>query len=113
MRRLILATCRQSDDGHVLGMRMRRFFAAAAMAPLCFAALEARAQTTISDARTTAVQTSTTGDLTITGSITVTDGAAVTLDTPATVTHSGTIDIKDAPSPATGILVTAPSGAVI
>src|SRR5436190_1202503 len=115
MRRLILATSRQSDDGHVLGMRTRRFFAAAAMAPLCFAALEARAQTTITDARTTAVQTSTTGDLTISasGSVTVTDAAAVKLDTPATVTNNGTLDVKDAPSPATGILVTAPSGAVI
>jgi hypothetical protein len=96
-------------------MRMKRFFAAAAMAPLCFAALGAHAQTTISTATTTAVKTSTTGDLTINpgASITVTDGAAVTLDTPANVINNGTIDIKDAPSPATGILVTAPSGSVV
>jgi hypothetical protein len=44
---------------------MKRFLAAAAIAPLCFAAIEARAQTTISDARTAPVQTSTTGNLTI------------------------------------------------
>ncbi|MDB5453866.1 MAG: hypothetical protein JWO33_2444, partial [Caulobacteraceae bacterium] len=73
---------------------MKRFLAAAAIAPLCFAAMEARAQTTISDARTAPVQTSTTGDLTIGagGSITVTNDAAVTINTPATVTNSGAID---------------------
>lgn len=93
---------------------MKRFLAAAAMAPLCFAALEARAQTTINDARTTAVQTSTTGDLTIgtAGSVTLTDGTAVTLDSANTVTHNGVISITGATTPSTGVLVTSGSGTI-
>lgn len=93
---------------------MKRFVAAVAMAPLCFAAAEARAQTTVTDARTTPAVTSTTGDLTITatGTITVTSGTAVTVDTPATVISSGQITINDAPGAATGILVTSGSGAI-
>jgi hypothetical protein len=93
---------------------MKRFLAAAAMAPLCFAAMEARAQTTINDARTTPVQTSTTGNLTIdaAGSIKVPSGAAVTVDSASTVINNGVIELKDGTSAATGILVTSGSGNV-
>src|SRR4051812_29036814 len=96
-------------------MRMRRFLAAAAVAPLCFAALQAHAQTTVTDARTTPAATSQTGDLTINSgaSIKVTTGDAVTLDSPNTITNSGTIDVTDSPTNANGILVTSPSGAVV
>ena len=93
---------------------MKRFLAAAAIAPLCFAAMEARAQTTISDARTAPVQTSTTGNLTIdaTGSVKVADGALVTIDSNNTVTNNGVIESKDSTSSATGILVTSGSGSI-
>lgn len=94
---------------------MKRFLAAAAVAPLCFAAFQAQAQTTITDARTAPVATSTTGNLTVsaTGSITVTANAGVTLDAAgSTVSIDGAVDIKDATTPATGVLVTAPSGSV-
>jgi hypothetical protein len=94
---------------------MKRLLAAAAVAPLCFAALQAHAQTTVTDQRTTPAQTSTTGNLTINAgaSIKVTGGAAVTVDSNNTVTNDGTIDITDSTTPATGILVTSPSGSVI
>jgi len=95
---------------------MKRFFAAAAFAPLCFAAAQAHAQTSISTATTTPVVTSTSGDVTIetVGSITVTAGDAVTLDAPGSkVENKGNIIINDASTDVTGILVTAPSGTVL
>jgi hypothetical protein len=94
---------------------MKRFLAAAAIAPLCFAAMQARAQTTISDARTAPVQTSTTGNLTIDtgGSIKVTEGPLVTIDSNNTVTNNGLIESKDSASTATGILVTSGSGSIV
>lgn len=93
---------------------MKRFLAAAAIAPLCFAALEARAQTTINDARTAPVQTSTTGDLTIGagGSITVPGGAAVTLDSNNTFSNAGLLQIQNATTEATGLLVTSSAGTI-
>ena len=48
-----------------LGNPMKRLFAAAAAAPLCFAASQALAQTTISTATTTPLATSTAGDINI------------------------------------------------
>ncbi|HET9160609.1 MAG TPA: autotransporter outer membrane beta-barrel domain-containing protein [Caulobacteraceae bacterium] len=94
---------------------MKRFLAAAAVAPLCFAALQAHAQTTVTDTRTTPAQTSTTGDLTINAgaSIKVTSGTAVTVDSNNVVTNNGTVDVTDSTTPATGILVTSPNGSVI
>lgn len=94
---------------------MKRFLAAAAIAPLCFAAVHAQAQTTISDAQTTPVQTSVTGDLTTTasGSITVKEGAIVTLDSNNTVTNNGLLNSQDSTTSATGILITSGSGTVV
>src|SRR5579875_1129325 len=89
-------------------------FAAAALAPLCVAALQgsAQAQTTISNSRTTPIATSTANngqpsDVVIAsgGSISVSGTTpAVTLDSSNTVTNQGAISIKDVDD-ATGVLV--------
>lgn len=86
---------------------MRRLFAAAALAPLTFAAHGAYAQTSIETATTAPVSTSATGALTITsaGSITVAEGAAVTVDSNTTVSNAGTISVRNSTN-GTGILVT-------
>lgn len=91
---------------------MKRLFAAAAFAPLCFAAVEAQAQTTVSDARTTPLATSTTGNLEITssGSVEVkTGGPAITVDSDNTVKATGGISVRDSTN-GVGILVTTPAG---
>lgn len=93
---------------------MKRFLAAAAMAPLCFAAMDARAQTTIAESITTPVRTSTTGDLNISnaGKVAVSDGAAVTVDSANSVSNTGTIEVSNAPGEATAIRVESASGRV-
>lgn len=84
------------------------------MAPLCLAAMEASAQTTINTETTTPVRTSTTGDLTIgeAGKIAVGDGAAVTLDSNNSVFNNGTIEVTNAPGEATAIRVESSTGRV-
>ena len=69
-------------------------------------ALPASAQITISDARTTPVDTETEGDITIdaTGSVTVETGTAVTLNSDNAVIHNGAISTSDA-NDTTGILI--------
>ncbi len=97
---------------------MKRLMAAAAMAPLCFAAVSAaRAETAISTATTTPVATSTANagapddvHITTTGSITLNSGTAVTLDSDNKVTQEGPIKIEDTATAAgvsgnTGILI--------
>ncbi len=89
---------------------MKRLFAAAAFAPLCFAATGVYAQTTISTARTTPVATSTAADveITSTGSVTVSDGAAVTIDSDNILTTNGPINVRNSSS-GTGVLVAVPT----
>ena len=90
----------------------RSLFTAAAVAPLLLlAGAPAMAATTISDARTTAVNTSTANagqpdDVTISasGSVTVTTATAVTLDSNNTLANGGSISIKDVDG-ATGVLL--------
>lgn len=69
--------------------------------------VRATAQETISNARTTPVLTSTSGNTTIAsgGSVTTTDGASVTIDSDNTVSNEGTIATGEA-NGATGVLVT-------
>lgn len=91
---------------------MKRLFAAAAFAPLCFAAVEARAQTTITDSRTTPVVTSVTGNVEITGNGSVevkAGGAAITVDSDNTVKTNGPISVRDSTN-GVGILITTPAG---
>ncbi|MBB6251390.1 autotransporter outer membrane beta-barrel domain-containing protein [Nitrospirillum iridis] len=84
---------------------MKRLLAPVAAAPLCFAALtDLHAATTISGTQSTAVSTSTSGDLTITGTVSPSSGTAVTLDSSNTITSSGTISITGNDD-TTGILV--------
>lgn len=88
-----------------LGMSMKHLFAAAAMAPLCFAASAVFADTTISDSSTTPLVTSTAGNVIINGSLTTkVDGAAITVDSDNTVTISGAVTVNDQPN-AVGLLV--------
>jgi len=77
---------------------MKRLFAAAAVAPLCFAASAAFAQTSIDTAQTSGLVTSTTGNLTTTanGAITLPSGGeGITVDSNNTVTQAGAITIHD------------------
>ena len=94
-------------------MSMKHLFAAAAVAPLCFAASAGFAQTTISDGTTAQVSTSTTGDLSVTGQInTKVPGPAITVNSNNTVTITGNVTITDQTS-ATGVLVVGdPAGRV-
>ncbi len=88
----------------------RSLLTAVAAAPLVLMwAGSAMAATTISDAHTTPVSTSTANngaadDVSITGSVTVTGPVAVTVDSNNTLTSSGTISIKDVDN-STGVLV--------
>jgi hypothetical protein len=86
---------------------MRRLFAAAALAPLAFAAQGAFAQTSVSTATTTPLATSAAGniDITTAGSVTVPQDAAITVDSNNTVTNAGTISVRDSTA-GTGVLVT-------
>lgn len=88
---------------------IRGLFAAAAAAPLCLAASQALAQTTITTATTTPQRTSETGDLAINagGLVTVVDGgAAVIVDSDNNVTTTGgAISVRDSAPGGTGILV--------
>ncbi len=82
--------------------------AAAALAPLWFAAGEAAAQTTISGSTSTPVATATSGAITISsgGTVNLTSpGAAVTVNSNSTVSNAGTITATDINN-ATGILAT-------
>ena len=86
-------------------MSMKHLFAAAAVAPLCFAASAVFAQTTISDGTTAQVSTATTGDLSVTGQIdTKVPGPAITVNSNNTVTITGNVTVTDQPG-ATGVLV--------
>jgi hypothetical protein len=90
----------------------KSLFSAAAAAPLALlAAAPAWSATTIDNARTTPVATSTANngqpdDVTISssGSVAVTGPVAVTLDSNNTLTNSGTISIKDVDG-STGVLI--------
>ena len=94
-------------------MSMKHLFAAAAVAPLCFAASAGFAQTTIGTSTTAPVSTSTTGDLSVTGQIdTKVSGPAITVNSNNTVTITGNVTIADQTS-ATGVLVVGdPAGRV-
>lgn len=85
----------------------KSLFTAVAAAPLAALAMgaSALAQTTISDAQTTPIATSTAGDTTIstTGSVSPSTGTAVTIDSNNSVNNAGVISIKDANN-AIGIL---------
>lgn len=95
---------------------MRHLLACTAIAP-ALAALgmaDAMAETTIGNATTAPVKTSTAGDVTVSsaGSITLTSGTAITLDSNNKVSNAGTLKIKGANN-ATGILATpGTSGAI-
>lgn len=93
-----------------LGNSMKRLFAAAALAPLSFAAA-AHAQTSISTATTAPLVTSTAGDITVTtaGSIIVNSGVAVTVNSNNKLTNAGALIVRDAPT-ATAVLVDVPAG---
>jgi len=82
--------------------------AAAALAPLWFAAGQAAAQTTVSGTTSTPVATATSGDITIDSGATInltSPGAAVTINSNNTVSNTGTIQSSDINN-ATGILAT-------
>lgn len=96
----------------LLGISMKRLFAAVACAPLAFAAQGAFAQTSITTATTTPLATSAAGNIDITsaGSVTVPQGAAITIDSNNTLTSAGPISVRDSTA-GTAILVnTAPGG---
>ena len=89
---------------------MKRLFAAAAMAPLSFAAA-AHAQTSVSTATTAPLVTSTAGDITVTaaGSIILPSGVGVTINSDNKLTNEGSIIVRDAAT-ATAIQVDVPAG---
>jgi hypothetical protein len=89
---------------------MKRLFAAAAIAPLSFAAA-AHAQTSVSTATTAPLATSSAGDITVTsaGSILVNSGVAVTINSDNKLNNQGGVIVRDAPT-ATAILVDVPAG---
>lgn len=91
----------------LLGISMKRLFAAVACAPLAFAAQGAFAQTSITTATTTPLATSAAGNIDITsaGSVTVPQGAAITIDSNNTLTSAGQISVRDSTA-GTGVLVT-------
>ena len=91
----------------LLGISMKRLFAAVACAPLAFAAQGAFAQTDITTATTTPLATSAAGNIDIKagGSVTVPQGAAVTIDSNNTLINSGQISVRDSTA-GTGVLVT-------
>lgn len=93
-----------------LGNSMKRLFAAAAIAPLSFAAA-AHAQTSVSTATTAPLVTSSAGDVTVTaaGSILLPSGVGVTVNSNNKLTNDGAIIVRDAPT-ATAILVDVPAG---
>lgn len=93
-----------------LGISMKRLFAAAAIAPLSFAAA-AHAQTSVSTATTAPLVTSSAGDVTVTsaGSIIINSGVGVTVNSNNKLTNQGSIIVRDAPT-ATAILVDVPAG---
>jgi len=88
-------------------MTLSRLLLTTAIAALSASfSLPAVAQITISDARTTPVDTATEGDITIDtgGSVTVTTGTAVTLNSDNNIEHDGAISTEDADD-TTGILI--------
>ncbi len=92
---------------------MKRFLAAAAAAPLCFAAQAALAQTTITTNTVAPLATSTTGDLTVSAGAGVTvrtGGPVITVDSDNAVIINGSVSARDSTSGGTGILVTTGSG---
>lgn len=89
---------------------MKRLFAAAAIAPLSFAAA-AHAETSVSTATTTPLVTSSAGDVTITaaGSIVLPSGVGVTVNSDNKLNNQGAIIVRDAAT-ATAIQVDVPAG---
>jgi len=88
-------------------MSMKHLFAAAAVAPLCFAASVAFAQTTVSNTASDPLFTSKTGDLDVSanGALnTKVSGPAVTVDSNNSITLEGQILVRDQAN-ATGILI--------
>jgi uncharacterized protein YhjY with autotransporter beta-barrel domain len=90
-------------------MSMKHLFAAAAVAPLCFAAASAFGQTTTTISKPTnpPLATSTSGniDVALGGTIdTLVPGAAITVDSNNTVSIEGEVLVRDQPN-ATGVLV--------
>lgn len=82
--------------------------AAAAAAPICFAASQAMAQIVIDDEQTAPIATSVFGDILVDegGSVVVSDGSpAVTLDSDNTVSTIGLINVRDGEPGAVGLLV--------
>lgn len=90
---------------------MKRFLAAAAIAPLCFAAVGARAETQITSGVSTPVVSSKANNgspddvhITTAGSVTPSGGVAVTMDSSNSLNNEGVIRIQNVDN-ATGVLV--------